>query len=146
MVQFNPQLEDKEGVLTFSEGTSLRVNIIVLLQFKLIHYDVTVHYTTGTPHSKFHWAYVLVTLTYSLEDKGVHTFPKGISPKLNFISRLEFELAYFKAAVLYLSHHAMGTPSFIFFVTVWCNLLLNNKDYKTKFRFLSWSILAKGNE
>ena len=32
-------------------------------------------------------------------NKGVHTFPKGISPKVNVIARLEFELAYFEAAV-----------------------------------------------
>ena len=26
-------------------------------------------------------------LTYSLEDKGVHTFPKGICPKVNVIAQ-----------------------------------------------------------
>ena len=43
-------------------------------------------------------------LTHSLRDKGVYTFPKGISPKVNVIARLEIELAYFKAAVQSLSH------------------------------------------
>ena len=28
------------------------------------------------------------------EDKGIHTFLKGISPKLNMIVWLEFKLAY----------------------------------------------------
>ena len=32
-------------------------------------------------------------LTHSWEDKGVHTFPKGICPKVNVIARLEYELA-----------------------------------------------------
>ena len=32
-------------------------------------------------------------LTNSLEDKEIHTFPKGICPKVNVIARLEFELA-----------------------------------------------------
>ena len=32
-------------------------------------------------------------------DKGVHTFPKGISPKVNIIVWLEFELFYFEATV-----------------------------------------------
>ena len=36
------------------------------------------------------WYYI----THSLEDKGVHTFPKGICPKVNVIARLEYELAY----------------------------------------------------
>ena len=31
-------------------------------------------------------------LTHSLEDNWVHTFPKGICPKVNEIARLEFEL------------------------------------------------------
>ena len=30
---------------------------------------------------------------------GVHTFPKGICPKVNVIARLEFELAYYDSAV-----------------------------------------------
>ena len=35
----------------------------------------------------------------SWEDKGVHTFPKGICPKVNVIARLEYELAYYDSAV-----------------------------------------------
>ena len=31
-------------------------------------------------------------LTYSKEDKEVHTFPKGISTKVNVIAWLEFKL------------------------------------------------------
>ena len=38
-------------------------------------------------------------------NKGVHAFPKGISLKVNLIARLEFELAYFEAAVQLFSHH-----------------------------------------
>ena len=34
-------------------------------------------------------------LTHSWEDKWVHTFPKGICPKVNVIARLEYELAYY---------------------------------------------------
>ena len=39
-----------------------------------------------------------------------HTFPKGFSLKMNLIVRLEFKLAYFEAAVQYLSHYATKTP------------------------------------
>ncbi len=38
-------------------------------------------------------------LTHSLEDKGVHTFLKGICPKVNVIPRLEYELAFNDSAV-----------------------------------------------
>ena len=39
-------------------------------------------------------------------DKGVHTFPKGISSKVNVTMRLEFELIYFGVAVQHFSHYA----------------------------------------
>ena len=47
-------------------------------------------------------------LTHSWEDKGVHTFPKGICPKVNVIERLEYELAYYDSAV----HYTTRTPHF----------------------------------
>ena len=34
-----------------------------------------------------------------MEDKGIHTFLKGICPKVNVIARPEFELAYFGTAL-----------------------------------------------
>ena len=39
----------------------------------------------------------------------VFTFPKGISPKVNVIARLEFELAYYDVVVQYVSHYATTT-------------------------------------
>ena len=44
-------------------------------------------------------------------DKGVHTFLKGISPKVNVIAQLEFELCYFEVSVQYFNHYATETPS-----------------------------------
>ena len=41
------------------------------------------------------WCY----LTHSWENKRVHTFPKGIYPKMNVIARLEFELANYASRV-----------------------------------------------
>ena len=41
---------------------------------------------------------VVVLLNHSWEEKGVHTFPKGICPKVNVIARLEYELAYYDSA------------------------------------------------
>ena len=38
--------------------------------------------------------------------RGIHTFPKIIRPKLNVIPRLEFELAYFEAAVQHFIYYA----------------------------------------
>ena len=45
-------------------------------------------------------------LTHSWGYKGVHTYPKVRSPKMNEMVRLEFELGYFEAQV----HHDMWTP------------------------------------
>ena len=46
-------------------------------------------------------------------DKGVHTFPKCICTKVNVITRLEFELAYYESAVQRLNHYTRKTLSFI---------------------------------
>ena len=45
-------------------------------------------------------------------DKGVHTFPKGISPKENKIGQLVFEEALY-VALRHVGHYTMGTlPNF----------------------------------
>ena len=48
--------------------------------------------------------------THSWEDKGVHTFPKGICPKVKVIARLEYKLAYYDSAVHCFNHYTMRTP------------------------------------
>ena len=63
------------------------------------------HYTTST--SIFFFFYYL---THSWEDKGVHTFPKGICPKVNVIARLEYELAYYDSAIIALTITSRGHP------------------------------------
>ena len=50
------------------------------------------------------------SLTHSWEDKGVHTFPRGICPKVNVIVRLEYELAYYHSAVHRFNHYTTRTP------------------------------------
>ena len=49
-------------------------------------------------------------LTHRWEDKGVHTFPKGICLKVNIIVWLEFELAYYDSAVQHFNHYTTKTP------------------------------------
>ena len=49
-------------------------------------------------------------LIHCKKDEEVHAFPKGISPKINVITRLEFKLANFKVAVEHFSNYVMGTP------------------------------------
>ena len=56
------------------------------------------------PFSK--WFY----LTHAWEDKGVHTFPKGICPKVNVIARLENELAYYNSTVHRFNNYTTRTP------------------------------------
>ena len=48
-------------------------------------------------------------LTHSWEDKGVHTFPKSICPKVNVIARLEYELAYYDSALHRFNHYTTRT-------------------------------------
>ena len=43
-------------------------------------------------------------LTHCWEDKGVHTFPEGICPKVNVIARLEYELVHC------FNHYTTRTP------------------------------------
>ena len=38
-------------------------------------------------------------------------FSRGISIKVNVIERLEFELAYFKAAIQHFNYYDTGTPT-----------------------------------
>ena len=54
-----------------------------------------------------YWFY----LTHSWEDKGVHTFPKGICPKVNVIARLEYEIACYDSAVHRFNHYTTRTHS-----------------------------------
>ena len=42
-----------------------------------------------------------------MRDKGVHTFPEGISPKVNVIVRWEFELIYDNIEVSHISHYVI---------------------------------------
>ena len=51
-------------------------------------------------------------LTHSWEDKGVHTFLKGICPKVNVIARLEYELAYYDSTAHRFNHYTTRTPRF----------------------------------
>ena len=57
---------------------------------------------------------VMVLLSYRWDDKGVHTFPKCICPKVNIIARLEFELAYYNSAVQRFNHYTMRTTQDVF--------------------------------
>ena len=49
-------------------------------------------------------------LTYSWEDKGTHTFSKGICPKVNVMAQLYFELTYYESAVQRFNHYTTKTP------------------------------------
>ena len=43
-------------------------------------------------------------------NKEVHTFPKGISLKVNIIVELEFEFTYYKVMSQHVNHYAMENP------------------------------------
>ena len=88
--------------------------------FALIAYQPFVGYLIPKPISGEEqlWCY----LTHSWEDKGVHTFPKGICPKVNVIARLEHELAYYDSAVHRFNHYTTMTPPLNLFSTKLCNM------------------------
>ena len=50
-------------------------------------------------------------LTNCWKDKEVHTFPKGICPKVNVIARLEFEFANYDSVVHQFNHYATRAKS-----------------------------------
>ena len=98
---------ENKGVHTFPKGICPKVNVIVQLEYELAYYDSAVHhfnhYTTKTPLNLYY-------LTHSWEDTGVHTFPKGICPKVNVIARLEYKLMYYNSAVHRFNHYTTRTP------------------------------------
>ena len=55
---FNSQLED-EGVHTFPKGIIMKVNVIVLMKFRLAYYNVIAHYASPK-------VFYAVTKTYTL--------------------------------------------------------------------------------
>ena len=50
------------------------------------------------------------SLTYDWGNKEVHTFTKGICPKLNVKERLKFELANYDSTVHHFNHYTTKTP------------------------------------
>ena len=44
----------------------------------------------------------------------MHTFPKGICPKVNIIVQLEYELAYYDSTVHHFNHYTTRTPPVLF--------------------------------
>ena len=53
--------------------------------------------------------YSTVTADWTGVDKGVYTFPKGISLTVMVIAQLEFELAYCDVTIQHVSLYEMGT-------------------------------------
>ena len=50
-------------------------------------------------------------------DNKVHTFPKGINPKVNVIARLEFRLANYDVAVQHVNQCAVETVLDMIFIS-----------------------------
>ena len=52
------------------------------------------------------WFYLI----HSWQDKGVHTFPKVIRPKMNVIAWLEFKLAFYDCGGQRFNYYNSSTP------------------------------------
>ena len=100
--------EDK-GVHTFPKCIFPKVNIGLVSLFNGISTLNRLFNAKDILLEEQQWYY----LTHSWEDKGVHTFPKGICPKVNVIARLEYELAYYDSAVHRFNHYTTKTPPII---------------------------------
>ena len=92
------------------------MNVIALLEYELAWFGlVSLFNGISTLFRLFNAKAILPEeqqgyyLTHSWEDKGVHTFPKGICPKVNVIALLEYELAYYDSAVHRFYHYTMWT-------------------------------------
>ena len=84
-------------------------------------------------------------ITGQMEER-VHTFPKGMSPNVNLIVRLEFELAYYVVAVQHMSHYTTScrniyriNKKYIFFTSKGLGNCIN------KFKYLLQYIMIKNN-
>ena len=77
------------------------------VQYVLVWFLCLMAYQLLLGYLEEQWWYYL---THSWEDKRVHTFPKGICPKVNVIARLEYELAYYDSAVHRFNHYTTRTP------------------------------------
>ena len=64
-----------------------------------------------------------VVVLFNLVDRGSHTFPKGISPKVSIKARLEFEFAYHGVTVQHIKHYIMRNPSDISYWDFVCTLI-----------------------
>ena len=73
------------------------------------------------PSLEKNWNYTIQPI--AKEIRGLIPFPNGISLEVSLIAWLEFELAYFEAAVQHFSHYAIVTPPFYsllgFFLLLW---------------------------
>ena len=73
-------------------------------------------------------------LANSREDKGwVHTFPKGICPKVNVIAQMEFEIAYFE--VQHFNHNVSPHNEFFHSFSLSLSLSLSSLPFHLLFNF-----------
>ena len=72
-------------------------------------------------------------LTHTCRDKGVYTFPKGISPKVKVIERFNVELAHNNVTDDYFSLFTTKIPTEVF--EAQDTSRLNHNRYKEKISF-----------
>ena len=69
----------------------------------------------------------IVVVLFNLH-MGVHTFSKGICPKVNVMARLEFELAYYDSVIYRFNHYPTRTLPCILglslFISFWWHINL----------------------
>ena len=90
----------------FYFGVMVRVTMIISIpetvSWLVVFYGISILQGYLMPNPVYVYVYIkhiwfVTNLTSSRADKGVHTFLKGISTKVNLIERLEFEPKYYVA-------------------------------------------------
>ena len=119
--QFQPETKtlirklERTLIKLYRQNVSLLFNEICLNERPLPNYTHT-HTHTRTQRFGFFVQCLInlcglfsakAILVEYLGNKGVYTFPNGLSLKVNVIVQQEFELAYFEATVQHSSHYTM---------------------------------------
>ena len=83
-------------------------------------------------------------LTHSWRNKKVHTFPGGISPKVNLMTWLEFEPAYFVVIAQHITYYTTGTLGIIFFFCLFNGMSTSKDNLMPKWESITAILLQRG--
>ena len=101
----------RDGSSEYKKTRSLTNHSIILLAIYWFRFLFLKAYQplSDIQYKKILWMTIVLLFKPYLGNKGLHTFPKGISPKMNVIARLEFEFASYNVTVQHVNYYTVGT-------------------------------------